>query len=304
MSKPTLLITGINGFIGAWVVKFALESKKYNVYGTVRNHTDKEKIEPLKKALGELFDELTLVSMDLEKDETVVKACENMEYILHVASPFPVESPKNEDEVIKPAVNGTLSVLKAVTGTKTKRVIITSSVAAIMDHTKGDIKVDETNWPSNADELTPYYKSKIQAEKAAWKYWKELKEDQRFELVTLNPGVVTGKLLTKAGGGSVKIFEMIMKGDLWSIPQVYFPTVDVKDVAHAHIIALTKAKSGERYAITAGTYFMPDLGQLMSDEFTQYGYKVTTGTMCKFTAWMASFVNTDAAGFYNDWFVN
>lgn len=227
-----------------------------------------------------------------------------MDFILHVASPFPVASPKNEEEVIKPAVEGTLSVLKAVKGTNTKRVVITSSVAAIMDHTGADKEVDETSWPPNADELTPYYKSKIQAEKKAWEYWKELKSDETFELVTVNPGVVTGPLLTKAAGGSVKIFEMIMKGDLWSIPQVYFPTVDVRDVARAHLQALTLAKSGERYAIVQKTYYMPDLGQMMSEEFSQYGYKVTTGTMCKFTAWMASFVDTDAKGFYNDWGVN
>lgn len=120
----------------------------------------------------------------------------------------------------------------------------------------------------------------------------------------MHPGVVSGPLLTKASGGSVQTFQMIMSGKLFSIPQVYFPCVDVRDVAEAHVRSLTMAKNGERYAITQGTYFLPDLGKVMYDEFSKHGHKCSTRKMGKTTAWLASFVNQDAKGFYNDWGVN
>ena len=110
---PILLITGVNGYLGSWITLKALQTKKYKVRGTVRDHTSKAKTAPLKEALGDLFDELELVSVDLSDKDSIAKAVAGCDFILHVASPYPNDTPKNEDDVIKPAVDGTIAVLEA-----------------------------------------------------------------------------------------------------------------------------------------------------------------------------------------------
>jgi dihydroflavonol-4-reductase len=302
--KPSLLITGVSGFIGLWVAKEAIESKKYKVFGSVRDAKNEKGTKKIREALGDLGDQISFRSLNLDDQASIEKAVEGMQYILHLASPFPAESPKNEDEIIVPAVNGTKFVVEAAAKHKVKRVVITSSVAAILDHTKGTIEVDEKSWPSNADDLPAYYKSKIQAERAAWKFNEEQKGDHIVEIITVNPGVVTGPILSSTGGTSQKIFMDIMIGEMMSIPKTYMPIVDVRDVAKGHLAALQKGKAGERYALVEKTIFMPELGQVLYEEFNQYGYKCTNGEMCLATIWLGSFFSEDAKGFYNDWNIN
>lgn len=112
-SKPKLLITGINGYIGSWTTLKALESGEYSVRGTVRDKDNEAKLNPLKKAFGDRFDELELVNADLSDKDSLKRAVEGCDLVLHMASPFPTESPKDEDEVIKPAVEGTVGILEA-----------------------------------------------------------------------------------------------------------------------------------------------------------------------------------------------
>lgn len=115
---------------------------------------------------------------------------------MHVASPLPAESPKDEDEVIKPAVEGTIGVLEACVGSSVKKVVITSSCVAIFDYTQGDRDVDENDWANITKNTTPYFKSKILAEKSAWEFMDNLSEEDRsFEISTINPGFVIGKRL-------------------------------------------------------------------------------------------------------------
>ena len=299
-AKPKLLITGINGYIGAWTTLYALESGEYEVRGTVRDTTNEKKIQVLKDTLGDKFDELELVSADLLDKESLTKAADGCEYILHLASPYPLSNPKNEDEVIKPAVEGTTGILEAVKGGSVKRIVITSSCTAVMDHTKGDIDVDETSWPSNVDTLSAYYKSKIYAEKAAWDFIEKLPEEEKIEVCTINPGVVTGPLLNKGTGASQKLFTDIMNGTTPSCLQIYFPCVDVRDVADAHLKAL-KAEPNRRYIMSEDTYKLEDLGKIMHEEFSQYGYKVTHKPMWKSTAWLASFFIKDVKTYYSCW---
>ena len=120
-TKPKLLITGINGYIGSWTTLKALESGEYIVRGTVRDAKNTSRLQPLKDAFGDKFDQLELFSADLTDKESLKKAVEGWDYVLHLASPFPAESPKNEDEVIKPAVDGTVGVLEAWVGSNVKK---------------------------------------------------------------------------------------------------------------------------------------------------------------------------------------
>ena len=243
--EKKLLITGVGGYIGLWIAKKAIEEHKYEVYGSVTSKSNQAKLDKIKAAIGdETFAKLNIVELNLMNEDTIDKAVEGMNFILHVASPFPSQTPRDPKEVIDPAVNGTKYVLKAASKHKVTRVVVTSSIAAIMDHTRGSGKeyvVTEENWPPNPTELTPYYQSKYYAEKAADEFEVNQSSDgHKVEVIKVNPGVVMGKLLSKSDGTSEKVFRDILTGAMMSIPQVYFPCVDVQDVADAHFLALEK----------------------------------------------------------------
>lgn len=188
-----ILVTGASGYIATHIVKQLLE-KGYRVRGTVRNLTDDKKVAPLRKLAGRSRFELELVEADLNKEETWLSAVKGCTYVLHTASPFPLKTPTNENELIKPAVNGTLFVFRACVqeGSSVKRVVLTSSIAAIAGNTFRDgYMYSEKDWPE-VDGLEPYTKSKTLAEKAAWDFVRdrEAKGLPCFELSVINPGLV------------------------------------------------------------------------------------------------------------------
>jgi nucleoside-diphosphate-sugar epimerase len=152
----------------------------------------------LKKAFGEYFDQLELVEADLCDEKSMIQAMEGSTYIVHTASPFPIVAPKDENELIKPAVEGTLAVMKAARINKVKRVVITSSVAAIYKTgVEGQSEFSEKDW-TDCKVAQPYEKSKTLAELAAWDFIKNLPEDEKFEVATINPGLVIGPNLNEA----------------------------------------------------------------------------------------------------------
>ncbi len=132
ISKPVVLITGVSGYLGSQVALVYLKDGSYTVRGTVRDCSNAKKIEPLKKAFGENFNRLTLVEANLDDKDSIIASIKGADYVVHTASPFPLKEPKNENELINPAVNGTLAVMEACKVHKVKRVVITSSIASIM----------------------------------------------------------------------------------------------------------------------------------------------------------------------------
>jgi nucleoside-diphosphate-sugar epimerase len=175
-----------------------LKDGTYKVRGTVRSTTNETKIAPLKEAFGEYFDQLELIEADLLNEESLFKAIEGSTYVVHTASPFVLGKPKHEDLLIKPAVEGTMSVMRAAHKNKVKRVVITSSVVAIYlsaDKKKLNFTVDD--W-TDLKTAPAYDKSKTMAEKAAWDFQASLPEEERFEIVTICPGMVLGPNLNKA----------------------------------------------------------------------------------------------------------
>lgn len=178
-TKPTVVITGVSGYLGSHVALVFLKDGAYNVVGTVRDTKNPAKIEPLKKGLGDLFSQLTLVEADLNSEESLFAAIRGANFVVHTASPFPLKPPRHENDLIHPAVNGTLAVMKACHQNKVKRVVITSSVAAIMYVPPAEVPLDghftERNWSSpNGDHIAAYAKSKTLAEQAAWNFQKAL----------------------------------------------------------------------------------------------------------------------------------
>ena len=257
MSPKTVLVTGGSGYIGAHVVVQALQHG-YKVRTTVRAASRAESVRQKLRAGGiseEQVQSVGFFEVDLLGDRGWDEACAGCDYVLHVASPFPPSAPKHEDELIKPAREGTLRALRAAKKAETvKRVVITSSFAAVgYGHPKGlRTKSDpftEKDWTVVNDARNPvgaYEKSKTLAEQAAWE-WQE-KEGSGIELATVNPVLVMGPSLGEEDNTSLELPRRMLNGDLPGLPDLSFGIVDVRDVADLHIKVMESPRAaGQRY---------------------------------------------------------
>lgn len=256
----------------------------YRVRGTVRS---------LAKKTAHLADlapgsthKLELVEADLTKGEGWDAAVAGCTYVLHVASPFLLETPKDvEKELMKPAVEGTLHVLRAVAAAspQPKRVVLTSSMASVA-YGRSDpaghlyTEADWTNAASKHPSVVPYVRSKVLAERAAWDFVNALPAAQKFELATVCPSTVFGPLLGKYDCASADIVKMFLCNGMSYVPALRLPAVDVRDVARVHILAMTAPQAaGHRFPISTGAISMRDLAVQLAAEFNPQGYKVATG---------------------------
>jgi nucleoside-diphosphate-sugar epimerase len=198
---------------------------------------------------------------------------------MHVASPLPGRPPRHEDELIVPARDGALRVLAAAVAERVERVVMTSSVAAVLyGHARdGSRTYDEKDWSQLTDEVGAYEKSKTIAERAAWHYVEGLPADRRIELCTINPGLVLGPVLTADFSTSGEVVRKLMKRDLPGCPDVGWAPVDVRDVARAHRIAMvTPEAAGQRFVLATEHASMLDIAAILSRRFADRGYKVPT----------------------------
>ncbi|XP_078380812.1 uncharacterized protein LOC144663671 isoform X2 [Oculina patagonica] len=241
-----VLVTGASGFLAMHVVKQLLDSGEYIVRGTVRSLANEQKVKPLKMLSPENAKyPLELAEADLTKKESWVDAVKDCTYVIHVASPFPATNPRDEMEVIGPAVEGTKNVLEACAKTKggVKRVVLTSSCASIYSGRLAEEKVfTEEDW-SNLDKCVPYEKSKHLAEKAAWELVNNLPDDEKFELCTINPGLILGPVLHGSTCTSMEFHRRFLQREMPMVPKMSMPMCDVRDVAGAHITAMTSPKT-------------------------------------------------------------
>jgi len=199
------------------------------------------------------LDQLSFVAADLEKDDGWAEAVAGCEYVQHVASPFPIAQPKDENELIRPAVDGTLRVLKAARDAGVKRVVVTSSFAAIgYGHGQSEKDYDETDWTDvNGPAVQPYMKSKTLAERAAWDFI--AREGNGLELSVVNPVGIFGPALNNDLSTSVELVKQVIGGKLPGVPRLYMGAVDVRDVAGLQIKAMTAPEAaGERFLAVAG----------------------------------------------------
>jgi nucleoside-diphosphate-sugar epimerase len=266
MSNELVLVTGATGFLAPHVIKILLKNG-YRVRGSVRNLKDEKKIQPLK----ELGDQLELVQADLMEPESWINAVHGCKYVIHMASPFPLKETLHPDQVIKPAVQGTLNVLRACSRAgSVKRVVLTSSIAAIMgDMTKQGV-YDEEDWTNVNSNITSYLKSKTLAEKAAWDF---VKDTKAFELTVVNPGLVLGPLLHNSRSTSVEIVRKMLTNEIPMIPKLHLPVVDVRDVALGHLKAMTMPEAnGKRHLLVNRTVWLKDLADILDKEFRPQGY--------------------------------
>jgi len=223
---------------------------------TVRNLQRKDDVHAMLKRGGAAAGErLSFIAADLEKDAGWAEAVDSCEYVLHVASPFPETVPKHEDELIVPAREGTLRVLRAARDAGVKRVVLTSSFAAIgYGRQPQSVPFTEKDWTDvNGEGVAPYAKSKTLAERAAWDFI--AREGGSLELSVINPVGVFGPVLGPDYSTSILIVQRLMDGAMPGLPRLYFGAVDVRDVADLHIRAMTDAAAkGERFLAVAGDF--------------------------------------------------
>ena len=291
-----VLVTGISGFVGQHCATELLK-KGYSVRGSVRSlsKTD-EVVNGIKKEIDPKGN-LEFCELDLIKDAGWDKAMEGCDYVLHVASPFVVKVPKDENELIKPAVEGTLRALKAAKNAGVKRVILTSSTAAMQGGQHGLIKINQDSWTDvNDRSVTAYFKSKTLAEKTAWEFIENQNGGPKLELVVINPGPIYGPTLTgNLDNEAMGFFKKLIKGQVPMLPQAYSVMSDVRDIASIHVAALENEKAnGKRFIVTTEkAHAIQEIAEILkSNGYKKVSTKLAPTFLLKF---MAKF-NDEAKG--------
>ena len=276
-----VLITGASGYIGKHIT-LQLLNQGYGVRASVRNLAKsaevRDAVRPHLLDSSNLDSRLTFVELDLEKDSGWDVALQGIDVLMHTASPFPLASPKDENDLIRPAVDGTLRALKAAKSSGVKRVILTSSMAAIYGRelSTGVSEYDETMWTDVTHPVGrgAYTKSKTLAEKAAWDYIKS--DAPEIALTTINPVLILGAPLDKNFGSSISVVERILKGSDPMLPDLKFAIVDVQDVAKMHVDAIKiEETKGERILSSSETKSFVEIAKYLKSIYPQSKVKTT-----------------------------
>jgi nucleoside-diphosphate-sugar epimerase len=256
----TVLVTGGSGFLAGHVIRRLLDDG-YRVRATLRS-LDREP--EVRERVDHDTRELSFAAADLMSDDGWAAAVAGCDYVLHVASPFPPQQPENEDDLIVPAREGTLRVLRAATAAGVRRVVLTSSFAAIGHSPKlSGLPYDESDWTDATGQQSPYVKSKTLAERAAWDFAAQHPDGP--ELTVINPVGIFGPVLGGDLASSVGIIQILLDGKLPLVPRSSFAVVDVRDVADLHVTAMVSPRAaGERFLAAAGQPLtLPEIARIL-----------------------------------------
>jgi dihydroflavonol-4-reductase len=273
-AQETVLVTGGTGYLARWCIHELLNSG-YAVHATVRDLSGEPGLRSLFPA-AEGSGQLSVFAADLMRDEGWKTAAAGCDYVLHVASPFPSVQPKDPDDLVIPARDGTLRVLQAAFDAGVRRVVVTSSSAAVRNAgaPASSRPLTEDDWtdPGNP-RISPYARSKTIAERSAWDYAESIGATDRLAVV--NPGAIIGPLLGGRHSFSLQAIERLLDGAMPAMPRLGFALVDVRDVAVLHLRAMTApAAAGQRFLGTGAFLWLADVAAILRDELGQRASKV------------------------------
>jgi len=270
-----VLVTGISGFLGGHVA-LQLLAAGYTVRGSVRDLNKAQKVRDILARHGADVSRLEFVALDLLADQGWPEAMEGIRYLQHVASPFVISMPRDKADLIRPAVEGTQRALQAAFASGVERVVLTSSMAAIMyghprDRTAPFVASDWTNLAGR--DVTAYVESKTRAEQAAWEIAGKL--GRAKDLAVINPGGIYGPLLDDDPGTSGMLIVRMLDGSIPAAPGIPLIIVDARDVAALHVAAMTDpAAGGSRFPTGNGTYTLMDIANMLRPTLPEYAGKL------------------------------
>lgn len=294
--RETVLVTGGSGFIGGWCI-IQLLQQGYTVRTTIRN-LGREHV--VRAALGKMVDpqdRLSFHAAELTADAGWDAAASGCDFVLHVASPVAISEPKNPDDLITPARDGTKRAVGAAIRAGVKRIVLTSSVAAASKRFEITESVsDETVWTDLSDpKVSTYSRSKTLAERDAWDLIGS--SGGKTTLATVNPVVVLGPVLSGDYSASVQVVERLLSGKAPGIPRLGFSIVDVRDVADLHLRAMTAPEAaGQRFIAAAKFAWMGDLAALLRAELGDAASKVPTRRVPDFVIRLAALFDRELRG--------
>src|SRR4051794_7985877 len=276
----TVLVTGGTGFLGGWCVASLLE-RGYDVRTTVRNLERERDVREAVVTSGiETDAQLTVVAADLTGDDGWRGAVAGARYVLHVASPFPPVQPKDPDELIVPARDGALRVLRAALDAGAERVVMTSSIAAIRSNRESSeiAPYTEDDWTDGNDTgRPPYVRSKALAEQAAWEHVRSADAEQRLAVV--NPGAIIGPALSNDHSYSLQAVQRLVEGDMPAVPRLGVTFVDVPGVAHPPLPPVNPEQArGERFIAAAEWLWLPEVAAVVRERLGNEAPKVPKRT--------------------------
>jgi len=292
----TVLVTGGTGFVGSHCI-LQLLNKGYRVKTTLRGlHRKNEVLEMLTVGGVTSFEDLEFIQADLTKDDNWNLAAKDCDFVLHVASPINLEVPKDENDFILPAVEGTRRVLKAARDAGVKRVVMTSNFGAVgYSHKDTTTMITEEEWtdPEEKD-LSAYNKSKVLAERAAWDFMH--KEGGELEFAAINPMAIFGPSLGPELSSGFRLLKQVLDGSLRAIPNMTLGIVDVRDLADLHIRAMTNPSAkGQRFlALSGGILSLPEIAVLLKEKLGTKAKNVSTRRLPDWIVRVAALFNPTA----------
>jgi dihydroflavonol-4-reductase len=272
-SQP-VLVTGASGFLAIHCIVQLLE-QGYYVRGTLRTSTREDEVRAAVRRYVNADEKLSFVNVDLLQDTDWQDAVRGCDYVFHVASPFPLLEPENEDDLIRPAVEGTLRVLRAAHAANVKRVVLVSSNAAISAGHAGENRVfTEADWSRLDKPIGAYPKSKTLAERAAWDFINGPENTNHMELVTINPTLILGPVPNKDFPTSAEMVRTFLRGEVPGLARIKMGIVDVRDVAAAMMLAMTTPEAaGERFLCSESTPWVKDVADILRTHFADSTFK-------------------------------
>ena len=291
-----VLLTGISGYIGLHCAKELIKAG-YAVKGSVRSLSKKAEVLEALDGIDLSENQLEFCELNLLEDSGWDDAMQGCDYLMHVASPYYTRQPKDENVFIKPAVEGTKRALNAANKADIKRVVLTSSMVAMLGDCSRSSTLNESSWTDvNAKRITAYIKSKTMAEKSAWDFINSPKNTSQMELVTVHPGPVYGPPLNgNLSGESMRMFKDLVTGKMPMVPEAGINMSDARDVAEIHVKALENPNAaGHRFIVgTEEPYSFKELAEMLQS----YGYdKVSSKVAPNFLIKFMSNFSSDMRG--------